>query len=60
MTEKELRDKAWGNMFSADHRNKMIAQYDFTAAMFVSLDSLCFEATMEAEYRQRDTESNPV
>ena len=45
MTPKE---RAKDNIFNADHRSKMIAQYGYTDAMFVTVDDLCFEATMEA------------
>jgi hypothetical protein len=51
------KERAKDNIFNADHRSKMIAQYGYTDAMFISVDGLCFEATMEAEYSQRDSKA---
>jgi len=36
------------NLFSARFRQKQIAENGFTDAEFVSVDDLCFEATMAA------------
>jgi hypothetical protein len=38
------------NLFSANHRNAMLAKSKGTAAQWITVDDLLFEATMEAEY----------
>ncbi len=40
------------NIFSANHRNAMIRCHGYTAAQSIIVDDLCFEATMEAEYKK--------
>jgi hypothetical protein len=40
------------NLFSADHRSKMIKKYGYTQAMSVTVDDLNFEWTMESGFRQ--------
>lgn len=39
------------NLFSANYRQRQMAENGFTDAEFVLLDDLCFEATMELSGR---------